>query len=467
MDAVLNWLWQGVVVAVALSGLLHLLDRARANMRYAVCWAALLLVVTLPAVALLIDAAVAPGPMAAAVGAPIVSVPEGWWTSDTVVAAAWAVWALACLVRFTQAMVTLRRARARVLQFPAIVESSLPCWLRVRDDGRRPALVLSPEVNAAAVLGGGAPVIAVAPSLVATLDADELDRVVIHEWAHVQRRDDVVNILQVLLRVVAGWHPAVWWIERRLHIEREIACDETAVALTGSPKLYAACLVKLAAVVGRERSMLPAPAALRASGLRARITRIVACRAPLPRVRSLGIAAGVVAALCVVATAAGDRQLVGDGLLTLPFDVSRVPDIRVGDGAPVQAPVLPPRLVPPSLRQGRAAAAAVTARSLPEHAPSPAVLADRAPLPAETLPVAPVTEPPADQGSPGLAAAEVSADAPRPSASLGDGAVVQEEPSPWGAAADQGVVIGKKSKEASLATAGFFTRAARRVAGAF
>ena len=36
--------------------------------------------------------------------------------------------------------------------------------------------------------------IAVAPSLVETLDTDELDRVLIHEWAHVQRRDDLVNI---------------------------------------------------------------------------------------------------------------------------------------------------------------------------------------------------------------------------------------------------------------------------------
>ena len=39
--------------------------------------------------------------------------------------------------------------------------------------------------------------------------------------------------------MVAGWHPALWWIERRLHLEREIACDEIAVPLTGSAKAYA------------------------------------------------------------------------------------------------------------------------------------------------------------------------------------------------------------------------------------
>ena len=61
----------------------------------------------------------------------------------------------------------------------------------------------------------------------------------IHEWAHVQRRDDLVNILQIVVRIIAGWHPALWWIDHRLHIEREIACDEITVAVTGSPKAYA------------------------------------------------------------------------------------------------------------------------------------------------------------------------------------------------------------------------------------
>ena len=95
-------------------------------------------------------------------------------------------------------------------------------------------------------MGCGSPVIAIAPALVQHLTADELDRVVIHEWAHVQRRDDLANVAQLVARVLAGWHPAVWWLDRRLQAERETACDEMAVALTGSSKVYAACLVKLA-----------------------------------------------------------------------------------------------------------------------------------------------------------------------------------------------------------------------------
>ena len=49
MDAVLNWVWQGGVVAAAAFVMLLALERARANVRYVVCWATLFAVVTLPA----------------------------------------------------------------------------------------------------------------------------------------------------------------------------------------------------------------------------------------------------------------------------------------------------------------------------------------------------------------------------------------------------------------------------------
>ncbi len=115
--------------------------------------------------------------------------------------AAWMVWASIQLVRFVSAIAAIRRARARSRRFPPHLESGLPHWSRIRSEGRRATLVLSNSVTSAAVLGWGAPMIAVAPSLVRTLDPDDLDRVLIHEWAHVQRRDDVMNVLQVAVRI--------------------------------------------------------------------------------------------------------------------------------------------------------------------------------------------------------------------------------------------------------------------------
>ncbi|MGH9241706.1 MAG: hypothetical protein ACRD3G_26970, partial [Vicinamibacterales bacterium] len=90
MDAVLNWLWQGGVVAIVAAGTLHLLDRARAAVRCLVCWAALLVVVVLPLVSLAMAAA-SPVAPAASNAARILTVPAAWWTSSALIAGAWAL----------------------------------------------------------------------------------------------------------------------------------------------------------------------------------------------------------------------------------------------------------------------------------------------------------------------------------------------------------------------------------------
>ena len=61
-----------------------------------------------------------------------------------------------------------------------------------------------------------------------------------------QRRDDLSVFAQLFVRVTVGWHPAIWWLLRQLHAEREAACDQLAVSITGSAKAYAGCLAKLA-----------------------------------------------------------------------------------------------------------------------------------------------------------------------------------------------------------------------------
>jgi len=475
MDALLNWLWQGSVVAVALYGLLYLLDRTRANLRYVVCWAALLLVIALPVLASVASTMPQPDALARMSAGAIVSVPHDWWTSSELLAFAWAGWAILCAVRFAWAMAALRRARARSRMFPSGVEASLTHWRSVRDRGRRPTLVLSEAVTSAAVLGGGAPLIAVAPSLVATLEAHELDRVLVHEWAHVQRRDDLVSVLQVVLRVVAGWHPAVWWIERRLHVEREMACDEMTIAVTGSARSYAECLVKLATLRGAERTGLPVPAALRASGLRARVTRIVSRRTLIAPAWSRGIAAGVVSVLCVVSLATGGQRLVAAAALALPIDSVRVPFLGLESAgfeplASLRTPrvALPREAAPAPLRAVPAASSSQPPADEPPLSQAPAVPVASPP----SEPVA-VDRPEPRAGAPGVADGAVASVPtltidPPPAA---PDPAVEPGRSPWTAAADTaaitGVAIGRSSKDAGVATAGFFSRFARRVAGTF
>jgi D-alanyl-D-alanine endopeptidase (penicillin-binding protein 7) len=468
MDAVINWLWQGAVVGAALSVMLVTLKRARANVRYVVCWAAALIVLVLPILRFLQPSGAVDAVSVQDSGA-IVALPDAWWTSTRVMLGAAMVWAGINVFRLSSAIFAIRRARRRSRTFPVRLESLLPHWRRIRGEGRRATLVLSNSVTSAAVLGWGAPMIAVAPSLVRTLDPEDLDRVLIHEWAHVQRRDDLFNVLQVLVRLIGGWHPALWWIERRLHVEREIACDEVTVAFTGAPKSYAECLMKLCSLRGISRAMQSAPAIFTPSSLRARVVQIVSPHPPIATGWSRALAAAIVLVLCMLSVAVGGMSLVQASAFAEPV---------LSAGTIARLPM--ERLVPAAASAPADAKAASSPRRTPTRATSPerpaAGQAGSSQSPIQ--PAAPGSREPGPAPAPAPTPAIEAVPQPAPLTALEGTAVPLTPPaapnatpessrSPWSAAAAGGAAIGRTSKDAGVATAGFFTRVARRVAGSF
>jgi D-alanyl-D-alanine endopeptidase (penicillin-binding protein 7) len=474
MDAVLNWLWQGAVVAGAASLMLVALRRAHANLRYVVCWVAALVVVGLPVLPSLRAAA-----PVAIISMPhtdaLVALPDAWWTSANVILAVALMWACVHIVRFVASIAAVRRIRLASEPFPADLEAALPHWCEVRDRGRRATLVVSDAVGSAAVLGWGRPVIAVAPSLVRTLEPDDLDRVLIHEWAHVQRRDDLANIFQIAVRVAGGWHPALWWIERRLHIEREMACDETAVATTGSPKRYAGCLMKLSSLAAAPRGLQTATAIFSRPGLSARVARIVSRDRPMARGWARAMAVAVVVALCVLSSAVGDVTLVettifAEALPAVAALAPSIPHARVVTVAP---------LAVPSDEAVADVSAAVPVRSARSQPPVQAEQVSALPQPrAEEIVALDSREPEsvraldvlgadhARETEPG-AVPPPAIDPARAQPSPDSSATAADGRSPWSAAAAGGIVIGRTSKDAGVATAGFFSKFARHVASSF
>jgi hypothetical protein len=77
------------------------------------------------------------------------------------------------------------------------------------------------------------------------LPAQDLNVILLHEFAHLRRWDDWTNLIQKIVRALFFFHPAVWWIEKRISVEREMACDDAVLAETANPHGYAACLVSL------------------------------------------------------------------------------------------------------------------------------------------------------------------------------------------------------------------------------
>ena len=67
-----------------------------------------------------------------------------------------------------------------------------------------------------------------------TTPAEELKYILLHELAHLRRRDDWTNLAQKILKALLFFLPSVWWIERRLSLDREMACDDAVLAHSGT-----------------------------------------------------------------------------------------------------------------------------------------------------------------------------------------------------------------------------------------
>ena len=482
MDSVLNWLWQGGVVALAAAALLRVIPRSQTLARYCAAWTASIVVLALPAAPFLLAVA---SPIQAAdyrlaAPGPVVSMPGTWWTSTSLAIGFWILWALVHTGRLAAAGLALRRARRECGEFPESFEARLHYWSRLKATGRRTRLVLSTRVRSAAVLGCGSPLIAIAPALLEHLAEEDLDRIVIHEWAHVQRRDDIAQYLQLVVRVIAGWHPAVWWLQRQLELEREVACDETVVCVTGSAKGYAACLTTLAGLSGAVRP-LPALAAVSASGLHRRIVRILALRQGRSTSSWRAIAIGAAAALATLALAVGNVHVVTLAVPVLslrattqlaPIETTIAQDAGTVSGSE-------PRSIsfsrPATARQSRSSVEIAT----PANGTAPVVQAKATPelsavvmseVPSQSLqwsldrPVSPSVEVFRPVDASVTPVIEPVAPAMSGNSRQAADATV---PTPWSAAANAGVAVARGSQNAGLATAGFFTRVGKRIAGSF
>lgn len=110
----------------------------------------------------------------------------------------------------------------------------------------QPTVRLCRRVSEAVALGLFKPMILLPVSWATELPPDMLEAVLAHELAHVRRFDLWVNLLQRLVETLLFYHPAVWWLSRRLRIERELCCDDLAATVTNNRLRYAETLEHVA-----------------------------------------------------------------------------------------------------------------------------------------------------------------------------------------------------------------------------
>ncbi len=108
-----------------------------------------------------------------------------------------------------------------------------------------PRLHVTARPFGAAVTGVRRPSVMLSNHLLDVLGHEELEAVLAHEVAHIRRRDVLVKRIVRAFAVTFAWLPTSWAIPRLLDREREKACDDFAVILTGKPLALAEALIVL------------------------------------------------------------------------------------------------------------------------------------------------------------------------------------------------------------------------------
>ncbi len=283
-ERLLNTAAEGTMVAGMVWVCLRLIGRHNSGTRFAIWFSALLAIVILPLSGWLrlfgSDSAllISQSPHAG------ITLSSSW---ASYLFAAWLIATGLLLLRLAIGLCRVSQIRRRCSDVdlstinPAIRAVVEDVLVEGRVTPRRVMLCVSNEVAVPAAIGFFQPAIVFPASLFTQLSADEVKVIVLHELAHLRRWDDWTNLAQKIVKAVFFFHPAVWWIDNRLTLEREMACDDIVLAQASNPHAYASSLISLAEKLHSTRALALAQALLsRMNQMSRRVTQILDAKRP-------------------------------------------------------------------------------------------------------------------------------------------------------------------------------------------
>lgn len=290
LEAAINGWWQGIVLTLLVWLVMRDLPRVSAATRVAIWQVTLGVVLLLPVLqripiphwpdtpAVEKPAADSPvarvrqeptSPTAATVGpsAPIAKIAPVVEFGDGELFLAIAVsLAFSGLLRLGFSYLAIRRLKRRAVPMEAGLPGSLMRPTRVMASG---------DIPMPMAIGYFRPSILLPSAMLNNLTSEQLRHVLLHETAHLRRRDDWAALAERLLRAVFAIQPAVHFIGRQIEREREIACDDWVVEQSGEAKPYAYSLARLAELGSSRRAPILATGVGRKKQIFARLETLL------------------------------------------------------------------------------------------------------------------------------------------------------------------------------------------------
>lgn len=389
VTAIVNAIWQPALIASITWFALRISRCTNATTRHAVWTLALVASIVvpilsatslvLPQAALETPATSAPAHTAAKIPSPLLSpartapaVPvvhrvkiEVHPTVASIVAELWALIALAVLGRLAFSFFYLERLKRDALPLDVDRRHALSRWDRAEKGQRDVRICVSDEIRVPVAIGIFDAMILLPKDLVEELDPTDLDRILLHELAHVRRSDDWVNLLERVAMALLFFSPGMYFIARQMDLEREVACDDWVLAQAAENASYARCLARIVEMTQWPYRPLAAPGVfVTRRSMSIRIERLLA-RGRDVRVR-LALVPSLVSAVAIVAIVLAGGFVSPTIAYTMSSDVTvRAPQIKpvVVAAKPTHAPT----------------AAKTSPKPLPTVTPTPLVAAGIAP----------------------------------------------------------------------------------------
>jgi beta-lactamase regulating signal transducer with metallopeptidase domain len=244
----------GTLLAIAVWFLLELFPKRDSRTSFVVWFSTLLATAILPFFKLHSSGSVMGEPRA------VVTVSTSWaWYGFLV----WAMIAMGGLARVALATLQVRRLRAQATPVDMqCLSVELQTLIQESQRSRAVTLMVSKQIEVPTAIGFSKPAIILPVWLLESTPAEELKYILLHELAHLARRDDWTNLAQKVLKALFFFLPSVWWIERKLSLDREMACDDAVLAQSGTPRGYAECLAHVAEKSFLRRQLAMAQAAV-------------------------------------------------------------------------------------------------------------------------------------------------------------------------------------------------------------
>ena len=353
IERVINSMPEGLLIALFAWAVLRVLPRQNSRTRFAVWFTALMAMAGVPLVdglnlgsftlAGLNSRILAPSRFATGGATSAIALPAHWAPFILLV---WLVIVCGALTRLAMSLWHLGALRLTCTPVDtAALEPSLTATVaELNGAGSRASrsvtIATSETLRVPAALGLWKPMIVLPSWTLRELPPHELSIILRHEFAHLRRWDDWTNLLQKIVRALFFFHPAVWWIENRLSVEREMACDDVVVAQTDNPMGYARCLVSLLERSLAQRGWTMAQAIVhRAREASLRLTRILDKDRPASTRISkptLGLV-GAFAVLCIT--------MLPQTPELVAFDRGPLPADQSYSAALTESPVLNPSMI--------------------------------------------------------------------------------------------------------------------------